>query len=323
MAQPTTTTTTGTPIRIAIIGGGPAGATLANALVHIPYIQVFVYESAPTFSERGAAVGLSVNAQQALHHVFTAASNNESEDKQNTSAKDLLSRAGAVAMNSSRVILGSGPMAGTVVADMAGVDPGLIVHRASLLRELLAPLLKIGGVLHANKKLASIRQTGPLVQTSFEDGTSDNFDAVIGADGIFSTVRDYVLEHHDAKKHTASPAGFWDCRVLAPYEKAKSIIGAEHFEEDRQVAWIGDNAFIMHDILENRTMVQCIISAIEEPQAQDESGTPGTTTNTSRKHPLTREFLTKTLDKWLDGPIAKGIIDVRFSLPSVFSPLAV
>lgn len=324
-----TETAATTPIRIAIIGGGLAGATLANALVQISNLQVFVFESAPTFSERGAAVGLPVNAQHALQHVFfslssfraPSASNARSEDNQDTYTKDLLSRAGAVPMNSSRVMLGSGLLAGTVLADMAGAsDPGLVVHRASLLRELLAPLVPMDGVLHANKKLSSIQQNGEKTQVTFLDGTTETFDGVIGADGIFSTVRDYVLEDHDPQKHAASPAGFWDCRVLVPYEKAKAIIGPEHFEIDRQFAWIGDDAFILHDILEHRTMVQCIISAVEEQPSLSDDGQPDINTTTeNRKRPLTREFLTKTLDKWLNGPIAKGIIDV--SLLSLLLPI--
>ncbi len=32
-------------IRLAIVGGGLAGATLANALIQIPHIEIHVYES--------------------------------------------------------------------------------------------------------------------------------------------------------------------------------------------------------------------------------------------------------------------------------------
>ena len=49
-------------LRIAISGGGLAGATLANALVKHPHLDVHVYESALEFSERGASVGLALNA---------------------------------------------------------------------------------------------------------------------------------------------------------------------------------------------------------------------------------------------------------------------
>lgn len=81
-----------TPLRVAIIGGGLAGVTLANALVQTPHLDVQVYESAPEFSERGAAIGLSGNALAALKHVVP-------------SADEALRKAGAVTMNSSRLVI--------------------------------------------------------------------------------------------------------------------------------------------------------------------------------------------------------------------------
>lgn len=177
-------------------------------------------------------------------------------------------------------------------------DPGLVVHRASLLRELLAPLPE--EALRTSKKLTAITPNDAGVQVVFEDGTTGQFDAVIGADGIFGNVRQYVLgDAAAAEASAASPAGFWDCRNLVPYEKAKSVLGDEYFEKDRQFGWVGDKAFIMHDILENRTMVQCVISAIETDPPKD------------RKRRLIREGLLETLGSWLDGPIASGMIDVR------------
>lgn len=80
------------PIKLAIIGGGLAGVTLANALDQHGHIVVHVYESAPQFSARGAAVGLAVNAQNALHHILPYAS-------------ELLENAGGVPMNSTRVMV--------------------------------------------------------------------------------------------------------------------------------------------------------------------------------------------------------------------------
>lgn len=82
-------------IKIAIIGGGLAGATIAHALLrHAPHLDVHVYESAPEFSERGAAVGLASDAQRALAQVMGAAE---------TSA--LLDKAGAVVQASTRLCI--------------------------------------------------------------------------------------------------------------------------------------------------------------------------------------------------------------------------
>lgn len=178
------------------------------------------------------------------------------------------------------------------------------MHRASLLRELLAPLP--ADRLHASKALSEITATAAGdVKVSFRDGQDETFHAVIGADGIFGAVRRHVLQEN-ADREGPSPAGFWDCRNVVPFEKARDTLGAQYFKQDRQYGWVGNGAFIMHDVLENRTKVQCVISAVEHDPPKD------------RKRSLTREFLENTMSGWLDGPIGKGMIDVRFLLAPVF-----
>ena len=78
-------------LRIAISGGGLAGAAVANALHNQPHIEIRVYESAPKFSEQGAAIALAEYAQKALDAILPA--------------KALLDRAGGVKINSSRILL--------------------------------------------------------------------------------------------------------------------------------------------------------------------------------------------------------------------------
>lgn len=60
--------TNGTPpIRIAIIGAGIGGQTLAIALSkHNPSLQITIYEMRPAFTELGAGVGFGPNATKAL-----------------------------------------------------------------------------------------------------------------------------------------------------------------------------------------------------------------------------------------------------------------
>jgi salicylate hydroxylase len=79
-------------LSIAIAGGGIAGATLINVLQKYTYLDVQIYESAPKFSERGAAVGLSSNSQNALSEMSPA-------------LIELLNDAGAVRMNSTRLVI--------------------------------------------------------------------------------------------------------------------------------------------------------------------------------------------------------------------------
>lgn len=79
-------------LKIAISGGGLAGAALANALSRLPHLEVHIYESAPEFSERGMGISMAINAQRALNRLLP-----ESED--------LFKRAGYVTMNSSRIMI--------------------------------------------------------------------------------------------------------------------------------------------------------------------------------------------------------------------------
>ncbi|KAK7999663.1 FAD/NAD(P)-binding domain-containing protein [Apiospora arundinis] len=270
-------------LRIGIIGGGIAGITTAIALIKHSHVDVQVYEGASQFSERGAGVGLSPLALEALDDIIPSAINL------------LKTQAGAVELDAARLVLGSGPEAGTLISDL-GISAGITLNRAPLLQTLLSLLPK--DILHARKRVRSVEQTEGGVTVAFEDNTDALFDAVIGADGIFSSVRNYVVGE-DAEKHAASPAGWWDTRHLVPFEKAKAALGEESFMVDRQYAWLGDGASMLHGIVENRTMVQCIIAVIDKNPSAD------------RKRPVTRQVLEGALpESWYEGPVAKGMVEL-------------
>jgi salicylate hydroxylase len=173
-----------------------------------------------------------------------------------------------------------------------------------LLRVLLEPLPEES--LHASKRLLSIKQVADKLEVAFEDGTVETFDAVIGADGIHGRVRNHVLGG-DAQAHCATAAGFWTCGTLAPYDKAIEKLGEQYFEQDRQTGWLGQGAFLMHDICEDGKMVQCVVVGSEAEAPAD------------RKRPITREGLEDLLADWLHGPVARGMIDA--SLPCLVLPL--
>ena len=201
---------------------------------------------------------------------------------------------------------GSGRTAGTLVLDLAGQDPGRVVHRAALLRELLAPVPK--GALHPNKKLVAIDNNCEEQQSvllHFRDGSSAVADALIGADGIFGFVRQHILGSNSQASHPAS-AGWWDCRNLVPIEKAREKLGVELFREPRQYGWIGDKAFLMHDILDDGKVVQCVAAVVEDDMCNE------------RKRELSRESLAAALASWSDGPVTKGMIEVSGQRTTIF-----
>jgi salicylate hydroxylase len=271
-------------IRIAVIGGGIAGVTVANALARHAHIDLNVYEAAPYFSERGAGIGLSNLALAALDEILP-------------SATELLkSKAKAVAVRPARIVIGLGSTAGTIVCDI-DEDSGLAMNRAPLLSALLESLP--AEALHTNQKLTSLEESSSGVRVTFEDGSSRLFDAVIGADGLYSSVRRFI-HGAEAEQHAASPAGWWDCRNLVPINKAKAMLGELSFEVDREYCWVGDGAFIMHAVVESGTMVQCVIAVVETNHAQH------------RKRPISRETFRDVFGKgWQGLQVAKGMIEVR------------
>jgi salicylate hydroxylase len=192
---------------------------------------------------------------------------------------------------------------------LAGAEPTLVVHRAAFLQELLKPIP--GGSLHANKKLVNIQDAPDEEQgilLTFADGSVEHTDMLIGADGIHGFVRKYVLgDDHPATD--AKFAGFWDCRSLVPFEKAKKLLGEEYFKEDRQYGWIGDGAMLLHDVLDNGKTVQCVAAIFSD-------GNNGFEDSKSWKTPIDRKKLEDALATWTECPITQGMIDVSCSIPS-------
>lgn len=80
-------------IRIGIVGGGLAGCTLAIALVKHAHLDVQVYESASQFTERGAGIGLSPLALEALDDIIPSA------------IELLKTQAGAVVADAARLVV--------------------------------------------------------------------------------------------------------------------------------------------------------------------------------------------------------------------------
>lgn len=137
-------------IRIAISGGGLAGASLLRALLQYPHLDIDIFESASEFKEAGAAVGTTRNALAALDLM---------------GLMPCLERAGAVSMLGARMFLAEGPGKGQMVFERDreveddGVDFNRVVHRASFLRELLADIPEER--MHTSKKLQSYEPCGP------------------------------------------------------------------------------------------------------------------------------------------------------------------
>lgn len=165
--------------RIAIIGGGLGGLTAAIALKKIAGVQATVFEQSHEHDEVGAGVTIAPNGSRVLDKLGLL---------------EAVLRAGAIP-DGHGVYLDA---LGNVVTDAAWEDSRKQYKNIGMFRPDLIDIL-VGAVnpkaIHINHRATSVEILNPGVRVHFQNGKQEDFDAVIGADGIRSVVRDAVGQH--------------------------------------------------------------------------------------------------------------------------------
>ncbi|NNG19915.1 NAD(P)-binding protein [Naumannella sp. ID2617S] len=171
-------------MRVAIIGGGIGGLTLALALRQHD-IEFEIYEAAAELREVGAAVALAANSARFYEGRLGLGEVCNAKWFEVSALIYRDGRTGEVIGNHTaeryRETYG-GPFAG--------------IHRADL-QQILSQAVGMENI-KLNKRLTSIDDSGTEAVLSFTDGTTATADLVIGADGARSTVRRLLLGYDDA-----------------------------------------------------------------------------------------------------------------------------
>lgn len=163
------------PLRIAVVGGGIAGLSLARAL-HLRGVQATVYEQAPALGEIGAGVLLTPNSVRLLHRLGLASD---------------VERFGAPVGEGSRYYRADGTVVAPILTtDSSGWNAMYGMHRADLV-DMLSRDLPAGSV-HTGRQCTGFTQTEDAAVLHFADGTEVEVDAVVAADGIHSVLRQFV-----------------------------------------------------------------------------------------------------------------------------------
>ncbi|MBZ5661020.1 MAG: FAD-dependent monooxygenase [Acidobacteriia bacterium] len=163
-------------LSIAIVGAGIGGLAVAATLRQIG-IDVRVYEQAPAFARVGAGIQMMPNSMKVLRRIGVE------EKVRDTSFMPYshLNRDGY-----SGEVIRELPMPESLFG-----APYLCMHRAEL-HKALADVVPTD-IVHLNKKLVGVEQGGCRVTLAFADGTRAQADAVVGADGVHSIVRDIII----------------------------------------------------------------------------------------------------------------------------------
>ena len=165
--------------RVAVVGAGLGGLCAAGFLQRAGF-AVRVFEQAPAFSRIGAGIILSANATKVLRRL---------------GLEDALIAAGIKSRQYISRAWDSGETMYEIVFDAASErrhgGPYVHIHRGDLhtvLERAVAP-----GTIAFDHQLVELDERADAVRLIFANGASAEADIVIGADGIRSKVRDFLL----------------------------------------------------------------------------------------------------------------------------------
>jgi 2-polyprenyl-6-methoxyphenol hydroxylase-like FAD-dependent oxidoreductase len=162
-------------MRVLIVGAGVAGLALAARLTAAE-AEVEVVEKASTWSS-GTGIYLPGNAVRAMRDLGIA---------------DQVMPAGKVNRRRRYLTSDGNTLFEIDVEEFwRHLSPPIGVHRSHLHGALLD---RAGGSrIHMGTAITGLTQDGSVVSTNFSDGRRDDYDLVVGADGLHSTVRRLVF----------------------------------------------------------------------------------------------------------------------------------
>ncbi|WP_349903259.1 FAD-dependent monooxygenase [Parafrigoribacterium humi] len=168
-------------LKIAVVGAGMGGLTAAIALTRIAGADVTIFEQAKELKEVGAGVQLTPNGERALNYLglFDDVKKVTAEyDQPGIYRREDGTRIGE-----------------QVWTDSSGKYAPLGLHRADFI-DLLTSVIPQERIL-LQHRVKAVRDMTSSVELEFENGSREEFDLVIGADGIHSTVRESMVGSSD------------------------------------------------------------------------------------------------------------------------------
>jgi 6-hydroxynicotinate 3-monooxygenase len=165
--------------RIAVVGAGLGGLTVGGFLQRAGF-PVKIYEQAPTFSRIGAGIILSANAMKVLRRLGVERALIETGIKPDC----YISRAWDTGVTMYEIYFDA-------ASEERYGGPYLNIHRGDL-HDVLARVVTPGTIAF-NHQLVGLEKSGGAHRLIFANGETAEADIVMGADGIRSKVREFLL----------------------------------------------------------------------------------------------------------------------------------
>src|SRR6201991_3053956 len=234
------------PLDIAIIGAGMGGLATAAALRRVG-ITVTVYEQAQQFTRLGAGIQVGCNAMKVLRALgLEARMRGLSFYPRSWNNRDW--KSGDIKFD---MIFGES-------AEEKFGAPYLLAHRGDLHAALASAVPD--EVVRLNHKLVGLDEISDGVRLSFADGTNAVADAVVGADGVHSAVRDILFE--------TAPVKFTG-RIAYRTTYPAALLGGEKID-DCTKWWGEDRHIVIYYVKPDRSEVYLVTSQ-PEPEFRIES----------------------------------------------------
>lgn len=285
------------PLQVAIIGAGIGGLTAAACLRRVG-VDVLVYEQARGFTRLGAGIQQSPNSVRVLFALGLEAKLRALAFQPEVS----------VSRDHDTGALTNSQALGAAVEQRYGA-PYFLMHRGDL-HAMLANTVPPDSI-RLNHKLEGLDQRGGVVRMRFTNGETAEADAVIGADGVHSVVRE-TLFGPEAPVFTGRVA----YRTVFPTRLLNGLA------VDDCVKWWGPDRHIVSYFTNPRRDEVYFVTSTPEPDFAIESwSAKGDLTRLRAAydtfHPTVRALLAacpdvhkwalvvrEPLPRWTDGPVA-------------------